>query len=129
MRCRRRSLISSRIIIRCTAAAKRAVTGRKPGMSATGIDSSDDDSDGEDEDKVASAPISEVAAKKKAAALEVVPDNPSGEAKPLEILKAIDIKKMNGDSLKEALQARGLSTQGAKKDLIQRLTDHEKTRA
>ena len=73
------------------------------------------------------AATSELAAKKKAAAAEVVPA--SGDPGKLEILKAIDIKKMNGDSLKENLKLRGLDVQGAKKDLIQRLIDFEKNRS
>ena len=36
---------------------------------------------------------------------------------------------MNGDSLKDHLKARGLDLQGAKKDLIQRLIDFEKSRS
>ena len=92
---------------------------------------SDSNGSSDDEAPAAVAPVSEIAAKKKAVALAEVPDIPvdaAGGAK-MEVLKAIDIKKMNGDSLKEALQVRGLSIQGAKKDLMQRLIDHEKARS
>lgn len=106
-------------------AAKRAVTGRKPGMSKTGLD---DEGDSSDDEPPPPVELSEAAAAKKAAALATVDDTDPGSAE-LEILKAIDIKKMNGDALKEALKARGLGTQGAKKDLIGRLTDYEKKRA
>jgi hypothetical protein len=41
----------------------------------------------------------------------------------------MDIKKLNGDALKDALKERGLDIQGQKKDLIKRLTDYEKARA
>jgi hypothetical protein len=44
------------------------------------------------------------------------------------VLKAMDIKKMNGDALKDALKERGLDIQGAKKDLTKRLLDHEAAR-
>ena len=71
--------------------------------------------------------ISEIAAKKKAAAAEIVTE--STDSSKLEVLKAMDIKKMNGDSLKDHLKARGLDLQGAKKDLIQRLIDFEKSRS
>ena len=53
--------------------------------------------------------ISTIAAKK-AAALAVVDDS-AETTNSLEIIKPIDIKKMNGDALKEALKARGLGTQ------------------
>lgn len=43
-------------------------------------------------------------------------------------LKNIEIKKMAGDQLKEHLKERSLNTQGQKKDLIKRLTDHEAAR-
>jgi len=138
-------------------AKKREAEGRKPGMSAYGIDS-DGGSDSSDEEVFAyacferstllkknvfqdgsasastakaakaPAPLSESAAKKKAAAAEVVTEDVADAGK-LEVLKSIDIKKMNGDALKEHLKARGLDVQGAKKDLMQRLIDHEKTRA
>lgn len=105
-------------------AAKRAVTGRKPGMSKNGLDNDD----GESSEEEAPAVLSEAQAAKKAAALAVVDDS-AESTNSLEIIKPIDIKKMNGDALKEALKARGLGTQGSKKDLISRLTDHEKQRA
>ena len=41
----------------------------------------------------------------------------------------MDIKKLNGDALKDALRARGLDVQGQKKDLIKRLSDFEAARA
>jgi len=70
-----------------------------------------------------------VAAKKKAAALgegessaEVASDG--GPAK----LKSMDIKKMNGDQLKDNLKARKLDVQGQKKDLMKRLIDYEAAR-
>jgi hypothetical protein len=37
----------------------------------------------------------------------------------------MDIKQMNGDTLKEHLKARGLPTQGQNKDLMKRLSDYE----
>jgi hypothetical protein len=43
-------------------------------------------------------------------------------------LKAMDIKKMNGDALKEHLKARNLDVQGQKKDLMKRLIDFEAAR-
>ena len=51
-----------------------------------------------------------IIAAKKAAALAVVDDS-AESTNSLEIIKPIDIKKMNGDALKEALKARGLGTQ------------------
>jgi hypothetical protein len=107
-------------------------------MSAHGIasdDDSDDDDDDDDDDedegkpvlKAAAAPppaLSEAQAKKKAAALETTA--PSG-GEPVKV-KAMDIKKMNGDALKEALRERGLDVQGQKKDLLKRLLDYEAAR-
>lgn len=128
-------------------AKKRGETGRAPGMSQTGLPSdseSDDDSDSDEEGVkpkakaagggVASAPIpapvpvalSATQAKKKAAAQETAPAAGGGTA---EVLSSIDIKKMNGDALKDALRERGLETQGSKKDLLKRLLDHEAARA
>lgn len=104
---------------------KREAEGRAPGWSANGIDS-----DGEKEPDEAPKPepiLSEVAAKKKAAAAEVVPDEPSADGP--EKLKAMDIKKMNGDALKDACKERGLNYQGQKKDLMKRLLDFEAARA
>lgn len=126
------------------AAKKREAEGRKPGMSANGIDSdqdisnnnkagaaeSSDEEDSEDDSEEdvkgkgpAKAAAATLAAKKKAAALAPVETN--GE---LPKLKAMDIKKMNGDALKEHLKARELSVQGQKKDLIKRLCDYEAAR-
>jgi hypothetical protein len=63
--------------------------------------------------------------KKKAAALsQAEADAEAGPPK----LKAMDIKKMNGDALKDALKERKLEIQGAKKDLMQRLLDYEAAR-
>lgn len=123
------------------AAKQREVEGRPAGMSANGLPSDDedddDDEDSDDEDeapkkpaavaKPAAAPaLSELQAKKRAAAIETAPTT-SGEAGPPK-LNAMDIKKLNGDALKDALKERGLDTQGQKKDLIKRLTDYEKAR-
>ena len=52
----------------------------------------------------------------------------SGTSEP-EKLKPMDIKKMNGDQLKDSLKERKLEIQGAKKDLIKRLLDFEAARA
>jgi len=136
------------------AKAKREAEGRKPGMSKAGLpedfklvndeddDGEDDDDDDEDEEtkdsagvdatkKVSAAPsivpptASEIALKKKEAALAPAPSTEDGPVK----LKAMDIKKMNGDALKEHLKARNLDTQGQKKDLMKRLLDFEAARA
>lgn len=117
---------------------KREAEGRAPGWSATGIESSSDD-DSSDEDvpkKSKNAPpvLSEAAARKKAAAaapVEEVKDlkKSNGKDDELPILKGIDIKKMNGDALKDALKARGLDFQGQKKDLMKRLQDFDSARA
>jgi hypothetical protein len=131
---------------------KREAEGRKAGWTKDGVeeesggDSSDDDSDEEDDNKkkpaavAAPAPISAIAAKKKAAAAAPVEEpiaeagkegdayasaSGSGPAK----LKAMDIKKMNGDVLKEHLKARNLDIQGQKKDLMKRLLDFEEARS
>jgi hypothetical protein len=53
-----------------------------------------------------------------------VKESTDGPAK----LKAMDIKKMNGDALKEHLKERKLDFQGQKKDLIKRLIDFEAAR-
>ena len=114
---------------------KREAEGRAPGWTPNGVaSSSSDDSDDSDDDKpkVAKPPpkaaepakLSDAAAKKKAAAAEVAPE---GGALP--ILKSMDIKKLNGDGLKDALKARGLPYDGQKKDLIKRLTDYEASRS
>lgn len=68
-----------------------------------------------------------VAAKKKAAALGESSEALAGDGGPPK-LKNMDIKKMNGDTLKEHLKARGLNVQGQKKDLIKRLCDYEAAR-
>eukprot|EP01038_Epipyxis_sp_PR26KG_P006241 gene6241-8596_t len=139
------------------AAKQRELEGRKPGMSATGIESSssgdeDDDSDEDDSNlkafmyskctflglksagvpaptKAPTAPplvttSAAIAAKKKAAAAETVTESSDGPEK----LKAMDIKKMNGDTLKEHLKERKLDVQGQKKDLMKRLLDYEAAR-
>jgi hypothetical protein len=133
------------------AAKKREVEGKPAGMSAFGIEASEsseeeDDSDEEEEDSKAKKPVktapapapapvpvapklSEAAAKKRAAASgdsEVTAEKTAdgGPAK----LKSMDIKKMNADAVKEHLKERGLSIQGQKKDLMQRLIDHEAAR-
>jgi hypothetical protein len=123
------------------AAKKRETEGRAPGMSSSGLpddDDDDDDDDSSDEDeeggvakpKAAPAPaaaptMSASQAKKKAAAAAPAEDSSAGPPK----LKSMDIKKMNGDALKDALRERGLEVQGAKKDLIKRLTDYEAARS
>lgn len=91
------------------AAAKAAADAKKAKISAAV----------EANDKIA------VAAKKKAAAAAV--DEPTTDGPPK--LKSMDIKKMNGDALKDALKERSLDTQGQKKDLIKRLCDFEAARA
>ena len=40
----------------------------------------------------------------------------------------MEIKKMNGDALKDALKLRNLDVQGQKKDLMKRLQDYETAR-
>lgn len=70
-----------------------------------------------------------VAAKKKAAALgegESAAEVASDGGPPK--LKSMDIKKMNGDQLKDHLKARKLDVQGQKKDLMKRLIDYEAAR-
>ncbi len=126
------------------AAKKREAEGRAPGMSAHGLqsdeededDDDNDDSDDNDDNNATSKPVAkptvvpssapvltEIQAKKKAAALET-----SKVGEP-EKLKAMDIKKMNGDALKDALRERNLDLQGQKKDLMKRLLDYEATRS
>jgi hypothetical protein len=127
-------------------AKKREAEGRKPGMSAQGIESSDDDSDDDKPKgpkKVAAvakpaAPVAPattaavasaaLAAKKKAAAAAEPEDAKEADGGPPK-LKAMDIKKLNGDALKDHLKERGLDVQGQKKDLMKRLTDYEAARA
>jgi len=128
------------------AAAKlRELEGRKPGMSATGIESSSDsDSSDEEEDGKGPKPVkpapapkpvvvsmtveqqekAAIVAKKKAAAA-AEPEAADGPPK----LKAMDIKKLNGDALKDACKERNLDFQGQKKDLMKRLIDYEAARA
>ena len=68
----------------------------------------------------------ELADKKKKAAL--APADEPVEGADLPVLKGMDIKKMNPNELKDHLKARNLPIQGAKKDLMKRLQDHEATR-
>ncbi len=130
-------------------ARKREAEGRKPGMSATGIESSSDD-DSSDEEGAAkkgpkpvkpaakpaapAAPLSvaaqataELQAKKKAAAAAEPEEAKAADGGPPK-LKAMDIKKLNGDALKDHLKERGLEVQGQKKDLMKRLIDYEAAR-
>lgn len=119
---------------------QRLAEGRGIGMTAHGIESgsdSDDDSDdgGGKPKAVASkaAPVlSERESKKREAALGVASaeDSPApGAVGGPPKLKSIDIKKMNGEALKEACKERNLKIQGQKKELIQRLIDYESGRA
>jgi hypothetical protein len=116
---------------------KREAEGRAPGWSATGVESSSDDDSSDDDEpkkvKKAVPVISEVAARKKAAAAAPVEEPKDvkklGGKVELPILKGIDIKKMNGDALKESLKARGLNVQGQKKDLMKRLQDFDAARS
>ena len=125
----------------------REAEGRKPGMSKQGIeeesesDSSDDDDDDSDDEESNKKPAVKkpspaqlsIAAKKRAAAAgddEKVESKSAGkDSSGPEKLKPMDIKKMNGESLKEHLKDRKLDLQGQKKDLIQRLLDYEAARA
>lgn len=119
------------------AAKKREEEGRPPGWTAQGVESSDGDDSDEDEDEKpkkpaaapapAPAPLSAAAAKKKAAAAGEDEPATAADGGPPK-LKAMDIKKMNADALKEHLKARGLDIQGQKKDLMKRLTDYEAAR-
>jgi hypothetical protein len=135
------------------AAAERAKTGRPPGWTKNGIDeeqgssSSSEEESSEDEDPEAArakaaakavaaaqeAQRAAIAEKKKAAAAAPAEDPAStkkaaGGGEP-EKLKPMDIKKMNGDALKDALKERNLPIQGNKNDLIKRLSDYEAARA
>jgi len=74
--------------------------------------------------KEAALTAAAVAAKKKAAAQAEEPKASDGPAK----ISNMEIKKLNGDALKEALKARGLDVQGQKKDLMKRLSDYEAAR-
>lgn len=126
----------------------REAEGRKPGMSKQGIEeesesdsSDDDDDDSDDEETEKKKPAAKkpspaqlsIAAKKRAAAAgddEKVETKSAGkDSGGPEKLKSMDIKKMNGESLKEHLKDRKLDLQGQKKDLIQRLLDYEAARA
>jgi hypothetical protein len=126
-------------------AAARLAQGRAPGWTANGVESDDDDDSSSDDSddgkpkapkapKAAAAPAAAPAltaaqAKKKAAALEESPAaSAPGGATEVTVLKSMDIKKMNGDALKDALKERGLEIQGAKKDLTKRLLDYEAAR-
>lgn len=116
------------------AAKKREEEGRAPGWTQSGIESSSDSDDsGDDEEpKEKSAPAPKVVppsiAKKKAAVeAEEAAAAASADGGPPK-LNAMDIKKMNGDALKDHLKERGLSTQGQKKDLMKRLVDYEAAR-
>ena len=127
----------------------REAEGRKPGMSKLGIeeasdsssdDDDDDSSDDEDDKKKPAAKAKPtpaqltIAAKKRAAAagdevkVEVKAAGKTSKDAGPEKLKAMDIKKMNGDALKDHLKERKLDLQGQKKDLIQRLLDFEAAR-
>jgi flagellar biosynthesis GTPase FlhF len=77
----------------------------------------------------ASAASAALAAKKKAAALGETDESAAATDGGPPKLKAMDIKKMNGDQLKDHLKARGLDIQGQKKDLMKRLSDYEATRS
>mmetsp|Transcript_9564 Transcript_9564/g.10285 ORF Transcript_9564/g.10285 Transcript_9564/m.10285 type:complete len:297 (+) Transcript_9564:42-932(+) len=117
---------------------QREAEGRAPGWTKAGVESSDEESSDEDEGEKkpaatksapAPAPVSEAVAKKKAAAAgEGETPATAADGGPPK-LKAMDIKKLNGDQLKEHLKARGLDIQGQKKDLIKRLSDYEAARA
>ena len=119
-------------------------------MSKAGIEeesesdsSDDDDDDSSDDEAEKKAPVKvkpnpaqlSIAAKKRAAAagdedkVEVKSSGKSDKNAGPEKLKAMDIKKMNGDALKDHLKERKLDLQGQKKDLIQRLLDFEAARA
>lgn len=74
--------------------------------------------------KEAALSAAALAAKKKAAAL--AEDTPKTDGPPK--ISNMEIKKLNGDALKEALKARGLDVQGQKKDLMKRLSDYEAAR-
>lgn len=115
-------------------ARQREAEGRAPGWSADGIDSDADDEDilkrpqksAVTAPAAPAVPLSEAAAKKKAAAAAPAEEAPAvaADGGPPK-LKAMEIKAMNGDALKDSLKARGLSIQGQKKDLIKRLSDYE----
>lgn len=132
------------------AAKQREAEGRAPGWTQNGVASDEDDDSSEDDDndkpptkgpaaapKAVAAPAparapepaaAALAAKKKAAAAAPADDAPAAADGGPPKLKSMDIKKLNGDAMKDALKARNLSTQGAKKDLMQRLLDYEAAR-
>ena len=139
-------------MMRSLAGRLREAEGRKPGMSKAGIeeesesdssDDDDDDDDSSDDEAVKKAPVKvkpnpaqlSIAAKKRAAAagdedkVEVKSSGKADKNAGPEKLKAMDIKKMNGDALKDHLKERKLDLQGQKKDLIQGLLDFEAARA
>jgi hypothetical protein len=110
---------------------------------------SDSDSDSDDDGKPPKRPVAKpaaakpaaaaapvdpaaaaLAAKKRAAALGT--DTPAAasaaDAGPPK-LSNMEIKKLNGDALKDHLKARNLDVQGQKKDLMKRLSDYEAARA
>lgn len=119
---------------------QRLAEGRGIGMTARGIEESSGESDsgsdaGDTKPRApkatGSAPaMSERESKKRAAALGTDTAVAAAEAVAPGIpkLKTIDIKKMNGDALKEACKERGLKIQGQKKELMQRLIDYEAAR-
>lgn len=129
---------------------KREQEGRRPGMTKTGIDEEAEGSDsGSDDGEDLNAHVSvfkapgaaaaaashppitdsaaDIAAKKRANALAEVVEAAPGEV-DIPKLSNMEIKKMNGDALKDSLRERGLSTQGQKKDLTKRLLDFEAAR-
>lgn len=114
------------------AAKKREAEGRPPGWTQNGVDSDNESgSDDESEDgkgpKVPPGAVPPSIAKKKAALEKEEAEAAADGGIPK--LKAMDIKKMNGDALKDHLKERGLDTQGQKKDLMKRLIDYEAARA
>eukprot|EP01039_Chlorochromonas_danica_P003545 gene3545-3882_t len=114
------------------AAKKREAEGRPPGWTENGVDSdnesgSDDESEDEKGPKVPPGAVPPSIAKKKAALEKEEAEAAADGGIPK--LKAMDIKKMNGDALKDHLKERGLDTQGQKKDLMKRLIDYEAARA
>lgn len=112
------------------AAAKiREAEGRAPGWNGP-IDSDEDEEDAMVDAEERRLDMEEAKRKveeKKTAALTPA-EEPSVGSEEIPKLKAMDIKKLNGDALKEACKLRGLSYQGQKKDLIKRLTDYEAAR-
>ena len=116
--------------VRARRAAAAQQRGEEPApapKAKVAADSDSEDESSEDESpapaKKSSAPKT-LAEKKREAALGLV-EEPTEMPK----LKTMDIKKMSGDALKQALKERGLGIQGQKKDLIKRLCDFEAARA